>query len=134
MILFLIYAKKEEPYISLILDSNWCMEIKKLDMPQILSTNIKEQRQILGVSQEKLAEMAGLLWQTVNSIECQRTWVSDNKLEVFASVFKIETFQLLMPQEARIALSLNSIETLRKPAEAKKGYDDTFAEIYNKVT
>jgi len=110
------------------------METKKLDLRQILSANIKEQRQILGVSQEKLAEMAGLSWQTVNSIECQRTWVSDNTLEAFASVFKIETFQLLMPQEARIALSLNSTETLRKLAEAKKGYDDTFAEIYSKAT
>jgi len=110
------------------------MEIKKLDLRQILSANIKEQRQILGVSQEKLAEMAGLSWQTINSIECQRTWVSDNTLEALASVFKIETFQLLMPQETRIALSLNSIETLRKLAEAKKGYDDTFAEIYCKVT
>jgi len=110
------------------------METKKLDLRQILSANIKEQRQILGVSQEKLAEMAGLSWQTVNSIECQRTWVSDNTLEALASVFKIETFQLLMPQEARIALSLNSTETLRKLAEAKKGYDDTFAEIYSKAT
>jgi len=110
------------------------METKKLDLRQILSANIKEQRQILGASQEKLAEMAGLSWQTVNSIECQRTWVSDNTLEALASVFKIETFQLLMPQEARIALSLNSTETLRKLAEAKKGYDDTFAEIYSKAT
>jgi len=110
------------------------METKKLDLRQILSANIKEQRQILGVSQEKLAEMAGLSWQTVNSIECQRTWVSDNTLEALASVFKIETFQLLMPQEARIALSLNSTDTLRKLAEAKKGYDNTFAEIYSKAT
>ena len=109
------------------------METKKLDLRQILSANIKEQRQILGVSQEKLAEMAGLSWQTVNSIECQRTWVSDNTLEALASVFKIETFQLLMPQEARIALSLNSTETLRKLAEAKKFYDDTFAKIYSKA-
>jgi len=110
------------------------METKKLNLRQILSANIKEQRQILGVSQEKLAEMAGLSWQTVNSIECQRTWVSDNTLEALASVFKIDTFQLLMPQEARIALSLNSTETLRKLVEAKKGYDDTFAEIYSKAT
>jgi transcriptional regulator with XRE-family HTH domain len=106
------------------------METNRLNLRQILSANIKEQRQILGVSQEKLAEMAGLSWQTVNSIECQRTWVSDNTLEAFASVFKIETFQLLMPQETRIALSLNSTDTLRKLAEAKKDYDETFAEIY----
>jgi len=110
------------------------MRTKKLDLRQILSANVKEQRQILGISQEKLAEKAGLSWQTVNSIECQRTWVSDNTLKALASVFKIDTFQLLMPQEIRIAISLNSTETLRKLAEAKKRYDDTFNEIYSKAT
>jgi transcriptional regulator with XRE-family HTH domain len=108
------------------------METKVQDLRQILSANLKEQRQILGISQEKLAEMAGLSWQTVNSIECQRTWVSDNTLKALADVFKIETFQLLMPSEARAALSLNSTEALRKMAKAKKTYDDTFAEIYGK--
>ena len=110
------------------------MENKRLNLRHILSINLKEQRQILGISQEKLAEMAGLSWQTVNSIECQRTWVSDNTLEALASVFKIETFQLLMPLEARIALSVNSTDTLRKLANAKKDYDDTFAEIFTKIT
>jgi len=106
---------------------------KRLDLRQILSANIKEQRQILGISQEKLAEMASLSWQTVNSIECKRTWVSDNTLDLLASVFKIETFQLLMPREIGIAISQNSTDTLRKLVEAKKEYDDKFADIYNKA-
>ena len=110
------------------------METKNQNLRQILSANIKEQRQILGISQEKLAEMAGLSWQTVNSIECRRTWVSDKTLDALASVFKIETFQLLIPQETRIIISLNSTETLRKLSEAKKGFDITFNEIYSKVT
>jgi transcriptional regulator with XRE-family HTH domain len=110
------------------------MKTKGQDLRQILSANIKEQRQILGISQEKLAEMAGLSWQTVNSIECQRTWVSDNTLKALANVFKIETFQLLMPPETRAVLALNSTEALRKLAKAKKAYDDAFAEIYGKTT
>jgi transcriptional regulator with XRE-family HTH domain len=110
------------------------METKGQDLRQILAVNIKEHRRILGISQEKLAEMAGLSWQTVNSIECRRTWVSDNTLNALAGVFKIETFQLLMPPETRAALALNSTEALRKLAKAKKAYDDTFAEIYGKVT
>jgi len=110
------------------------MKRKTQDLRQILSANIKEQRQILGISQEKLAEMASLSWQTINSIECQRTWVSDNTLKNISDVFKIETFQLLMPPEARAALSLNSTEALRKLAKAKKTYDDAFAEIYGKIT
>jgi len=108
------------------------METKEQDLRQILAANIKEQRQILGISQEKLAEVAGLSWQTVNSIECQRTWVSDNTLKALASVFKIETFQLLMPPETRAVLSLDSTKVLRKLAEAKKNYDDIFTEIYKK--
>jgi transcriptional regulator with XRE-family HTH domain len=51
----------------------------------------------LGVSQEKLAEMAGLSWQTINSLECRRTWAGDGTLEALARVFNIESFQLLMP-------------------------------------
>jgi len=106
---------------------------KGLDLRQILSANIKEQRQILGISQEKLAEMAGLSWQTVNSIECQRTWVSDNTLTALSAVFKIDTFQLLIPPEIRAAISLSSTNALCKLAKAKKDYDDTFNEIFNKV-
>jgi transcriptional regulator with XRE-family HTH domain len=110
------------------------METKGPNLRQILAANIKEQRQILGISQEKLAETAGLSWQTVNSIECQRTWVSDNTLEALANVFKIETFQLLMPPETRAALSLNPTKALRNLANAKKDYDRTFSEIYGKIT
>jgi transcriptional regulator with XRE-family HTH domain len=110
------------------------VETKGQGLRQILAANVKEQRLILKISQEKLAEMAGLSWQTVNSIECQRTWVSDNTLEALANVFKIETFQLLMPPETRAAISLNSTEALRKLAKAKKTYDDTFDGIYTKIT
>ena len=78
--------------------------------------------------------MSGLSWQTVNSIECQRTWVSDNTLEALAKVFKIETFQLLMPHETRAALSLNSTKAFRKLAEVKKDYDNAFSEIFGKIT
>jgi transcriptional regulator with XRE-family HTH domain len=110
------------------------METKGSNLRHILAANIKEQRRILGVSQEKLAEMAGLSWQTVNSLECQRTWAGDGTLEALARVFNIETFQLLMPPETRAALSLCSTDALRKLAQAKKAYDDTFSDIYSSVT
>jgi transcriptional regulator with XRE-family HTH domain len=110
------------------------METKKLVLRQILASNVREQRRILGISQEKLAEMAGISWQAVNSIECQRTWVSDKTLEALAAVFKIESFQLLVPLETRAVLSLNSTDALQKLAKAKKDYDDIFAGIYGKIT
>jgi transcriptional regulator with XRE-family HTH domain len=110
------------------------MGTKTPNLRHILAANVKEQRRILGISQEKLAEKAGLSWQTVNSIECQRTWVSDNTLEALAGVFSIETFQLLIPFEARAGLSLNATEALWELAKAKKDYDDAFSAIYSNIT
>jgi transcriptional regulator with XRE-family HTH domain len=105
------------------------MEAKGANLREILAANLKEQRKILGISQEKLAEIAGLSWQTVNSIECQRTWVSDNTLETLAAAFNIETFQLLIPVEIRAILSSDAIVTLRKLTAAKKTYDEIFNNI-----
>jgi transcriptional regulator with XRE-family HTH domain len=102
----------------------------EVNLRQILAANVKEYRKILGISQEKLAEMAGLSWQTVNSIECQRTWVSDNTLDALAHIFKIDSYQLLMPPELRSTLSLSPTSALQKLAQAKKNYDKTFNDIY----
>jgi transcriptional regulator with XRE-family HTH domain len=105
------------------------MGAKGQNLRQILAANLKEQRKILGISQEKLAEIANLSWQTVNSIECQRTWVSDHTLEALAASLKVKTFQLLIPAEIRAALSADAVKALRKLVAAKKTYD----EIFNKI-
>jgi transcriptional regulator with XRE-family HTH domain len=109
------------------------MKEKKLDLRLILAANLKEQRKMLGLSQEKLAEMAGLSWQTVNSIECHRTWVSDKTLESLADALKIETFQLLLPMKTVNPPDLSPAEALRKINKAKRAFDDTFNEILNSV-
>jgi transcriptional regulator with XRE-family HTH domain len=109
------------------------MEAKKPDLRRILAANLREQRKTLGLSQEKLAEMAGLSWQTVNSIECHRTWVSDKTLENLADALKIETFQLLLPMETAHLPDLNPAEALRKINKAKRAFDDTFNSILNSV-
>jgi len=89
------------------------MKGKKTDLRRILASNLKEQRKLLGLSQEKLAEMANISWQTVNSIECHRTWVSDKTLESLADALKIECFQLLLPSEDTVPKSLNSNEAIK---------------------
>ncbi|MDR2048031.1 MAG: helix-turn-helix domain-containing protein [Treponema sp.] len=116
----LIRAKGILDAVLLIKNRKGYMETNGRSLRDILAVNIKEQRRILGISQERLAEMAGLSWQTVNSIECRRTWVSDNTLDTLAKVFNIETFQLLMPPETRAVLSLDQVDALRKLAQAKK--------------
>lgn len=107
------------------------MEGKKPNLRHILSKNLKEHRKTLGLSQEKLAEMAGLSWQTINSIECHRTWVSDMSLESLADALKIEAFQLLLPMENSTQKPISTDDALKKLVKIKRAYDDSFNEIVN---
>ena len=100
---------------------------------RILAANLKEQRKMLGLSQEKLAEMTGLSWQTVNSIECHRTWVSDKTLETLADALKIESFQLLLPIENTQPKTISSDEAVKKLVKIKRSFDDSFNEIVNLI-
>jgi len=70
------------------------MEPEKLR--EILSNNIKKERKKLGLTQEKLAEIAGLSSQTINDIEGCRMWVSDKTMTKLANVLHIEAYQLLI--------------------------------------
>jgi transcriptional regulator with XRE-family HTH domain len=65
----------------------------------LLSTNIKNKRETLGISQEKLAELADISVQTVKGIEGRRTWVSDSMLEKLATALGVSAFQLLVPAD-----------------------------------
>lgn len=107
------------------------MEGKKPVIRQILASNLKKHRKSLGLSQEKLAEIAGLSWQTINSIECCRTWVSDLTLNSLADALKIETFQLLIPVENNEQKSISPDEALKKLLKLKRAYDDSFNELIN---
>ncbi|MDR0456882.1 MAG: helix-turn-helix domain-containing protein [Treponema sp.] len=109
------------------------MKGKKPDLRGILAVNLKEQRKTLGLSQEKLAEIANLSWQTVNSIECHRTWVSDKTLESLADALKIESFQLLLPSENTLPKSINPDEAVKKLVKIKRSFDDSFNEIVNLI-
>lgn len=64
---------------------------------KLLAQNIKTLRKKCGLSQEKLAEAAGLSVQSISDIEGCRTWVSDKTLEKLASAFDADVFLLFMP-------------------------------------
>jgi len=59
---------------------------------------IKKHRELLGFSQEKLAEKAGISSNLVRDMECCRTWVSDKTLINIAEALKTDTYRLLMPE------------------------------------
>ncbi|MCL2609011.1 MAG: helix-turn-helix transcriptional regulator [Treponema sp.] len=65
-----------------------------------LSANIKARREALGISQERLAELADVSVQMVRRIEGRRTWVSDRMLANLAEVLGVSAFQLLIPAGA----------------------------------
>ena len=71
--------------------------IDTFQLRKILSANIKAQRKKLGISQEKLAEMADLSVQMVNTIEGHQTWVSDKTLISLSNALGMEVFQLFTP-------------------------------------
>jgi transcriptional regulator with XRE-family HTH domain len=72
------------------------MDEKNEDLRKILSKNIRNQREIQGISQEKLAEITGISVNMIKDIEGCRTWVSDKTLIKLANALKTETFRLFM--------------------------------------
>ena len=67
------------------------------DLRKTLSLNIKKQRKILGLTQEKLAEAANLSSQTINDIEGCRMWVSDKTILKLAHVLHVDAYSLFRP-------------------------------------
>ena len=62
-----------------------------------MSLNIKNHRELLGISQEKLAEKAQISSNMIRDIEGCRTWVSDTTLLNIASALKTDIYRLFMP-------------------------------------
>lgn len=53
----------------------------------------------MGISQEKLAELADVSIQMIKGIEGRRTWVSDKMLAKLSYVLGVRSFQLLVPDK-----------------------------------
>ena len=69
------------------------------DLRKILSQNIRNARKSLHISQEKLAECAGISVSHVLDIEYCKTWVSDKTLNSIAQALNMEVFELLTPEK-----------------------------------
>ena len=80
---------------------NIYMTKKCLKIRSILAKNLKEQRNKLGYTQEKFAEVSGLSIQTINDIEGGRKWVSDKTITKLAETLNMECYQLLVPEYTR---------------------------------
>jgi transcriptional regulator with XRE-family HTH domain len=67
------------------------------EIRSILAKNLKSQRNKLGLSMEKFAEISGLSIQTINDIEGGRRWVSDKTITKLTKALNIECYQLFLP-------------------------------------
>ena len=104
------------------------MEEKNVDLRKILSINIKKQREVLGISQEKLAEKARISTNMVKDIEGCRTWISDKTLIKLAFALKTDIYRLfissaILEDELYKTVILDLIKTLQK---IKKDVDFDF--------
>jgi len=70
---------------------------KQIDIRKVLSQNVKKRRDLLDISQEKLAEIAGISSNMIKDIEGCRSWVSDKTLIKLAAALKTDIYRLLVP-------------------------------------
>jgi len=70
------------------------MSNKKLGIREILALNLKENRQKCGLTQEKLAEKAGISANYLSMVEVSKKFPTPEMLDRLASALNIETFQL----------------------------------------
>jgi transcriptional regulator with XRE-family HTH domain len=73
---------------------------KTKDLRKILSQNIRNARELLHISQAKLAESSGLSVSHIVDIEYCKTWVSDKTLNNIATALNLEAYELLMPEKS----------------------------------
>jgi transcriptional regulator with XRE-family HTH domain len=104
----------------------YLMEEKTPDLRKILALNIKKQREKLGITQENLAEKAGISAAMMNDIEGCRTWISDKTLKNLSFALQIDTYRLFIPEitsgeavpvEVVMELTLELHEMLKKYTE-----------------
>ena len=65
-----------------------------LDIRHTLAQNIKNRRKELGITQEKLAELANISAPYMNDIERCQTWVSDKTLAKLATALLLDVSML----------------------------------------
>ena len=92
----------------------------------------------MGISQEKLAEMADLSVQMVNTIEGNQTWVSDKTLIALSNALGIEVFQLFTPatedqKKSRRSLPSQWLQKLRQDMkkDINANVDMHFERLFN---
>ena len=67
-----------------------------MDIIKVFGSNVREYRLAKGISQEKLAELAGLHRTYISDIECFRRSISLDNIQKIADALDIDTYLLFM--------------------------------------
>jgi transcriptional regulator with XRE-family HTH domain len=89
----------------------------KSKLRHILATNIKNHRDLLGLSQAKLAEMANISTGYLAMIELEKNFPSDEVLERIAHALKIDPTELF----SKTCYPVEAVRTLRQ--SVLEGFD-----------
>ena len=110
------------------------MADKALAIRKILAANIKRFRETEGITQEKLAEKAGISTPMMCDIEGCRTWISDKTLARLSTALKIETYRLFIPDEISgdDASKLLAKEITQEFLRVQKTYNNDIEKILKK--
>ena len=73
--------------------------MEEAELRDILSSKIKHFRGLRGWSQVKLAEKIGISTNFLADIETGKSWVSSATLIKLANCFKIEVYELFIPEK-----------------------------------
>ena len=92
------------------------MELKEDNIRDILAKNIKENRRKNGLSQDKLAEKAGISTPFVAMIEVSRKFPTPDVLDRIAGALNIKTWQLFAvppsPEDAMEQLRMSIVKDI----------------------
>ena len=72
-----------------------------MNLLNIFSKNVRQYRINKGLSQEKLAELAGLHRTYISALECQRRNISIDNIQKIADALDIDAYLLFLDQSEK---------------------------------
>ena len=81
-----------------------------LEICKVVSRNIREKRNALGYSQEKLAEVSGIAPLTVWKIENQDMWPGPETVTALAKALKLRPYEFFLDEYEDSILPIQNVE------------------------
>ena len=91
------------------------------ELKKVFGNRVKHYRNLLGYSQEKLAELVGISSHTISYIERGKNFISMTKLSVLCNALQVEPYQLFIDRDFSPDVDkINEINRLLTTANEKQ--------------